>query len=596
MRDKPPSGDDWVYELKYDGYRIVAYKEGDNVRLLTRNKQDYSDRFPTIVNLVRALPVDACVLDGEMVVMKDGRTDFSSLQRYIKQKKGAVSYVVFDLLAYEEHDLREQSLEKRKRQLKTLLASTPPALSYSEHTSGDGAVLLAHACEAKMEGIICKRLSKPYTAMRSSDWIKVKCRLRQEFVIVGYTQTEKRRNGVSALLLGFNERRAKDPKKASLLYAGRAGTGFSESLALDLEEKLKPLIVAEPKVDATPRKRSGEETFWVEPTLVAEIEFAEWTNDNLLRQASFKGLRGDKAAHEVFRETQGEIEEDNVLTKQKERLTLTSPDKEMFAGVTKKEVAAYYEKMAKRMLPHLAKRLLSLVRCPDGEHKDCFFQRHLREQLPGMEPLQVKENDGDESEYFYLADKEGLHSAVQYGTLEFHTWGSKVDHLEKPDMLVFDLDPDEGMTLDLVRQAVLHLKSILDDLDLTSFLKTSGGKGYHVVVPLEPHASWQTVRTFAQNVAKAMEAKWPKLYTSNMRKEKRKGKVFIDWIRNGRSATSVAPYSLRARAGAPISCPIAWSELAEIGPADITLTTIAERSRKQPWRKFFSLSQRLSED
>ncbi|HHT45477.1 MAG TPA: DNA ligase D, partial [Fastidiosipila sp.] len=491
-----------------------------------------------------------------------------------------ISYVVFDLLAIDDVDLRASSLDARKARLKALLDKTPSTLAYSSHTAGDGAAILESACQAKLEGIICKKLTAGYYEGRSADWIKVKCRNRQEFVVIGYTQTEKRTRGVSALLLGVQE-------NGSVSYVGRVGTGFTEDSARAMEARLSPLKIKEPPLADAPKSRPREKTVWVKPEQVVEVEFAEWTSDGLLRQASFKGIREDKAPSEVRKE-------EPEMTEAKKTIKLTSPDKEMFDGITKKQVADYYKKISKKMLPYTENRVLSIVRCPDGEKKACFFQKHLSEPLPGISLIEIEEKDGDLGEYFYLSEADGLLSAVQYGTLEFHTWGSRIDTLEEPDLLVFDLDPDEGMDLSKVREAVRDLKSLLDELDLTSFLKTSGGKGYHVVVPFKPSASWEDARTFSQNVAKAMEAKWPKKYTSNMRKEKRKGKVFVDWIRNGRGATSVAPYSLRARPGAPISCPIGWSELDTIGPADITLENIGSRSRKQPWRQFFSVSQRLT--
>ncbi len=550
------------------------------MRLMTRNGQDYTARFPTVVEAVRDLPDFALVLDGEIVAMKDGRSDFSALQRYLREGVGSISYVVFDLLAIDDVDLRASSLDARKARLKALLDKTPSTLAYSSHTAGDGAAILESACQAKLEGIICKKLTAGYYEGRSADWIKVKCRNRQEFVVIGYTQTEKRTRGVSALLLGVQE-------NGSVSYVGRVGTGFTEDSARAMEARLSPLKIKEPPLADAPKSRPREKTVWVKPEQVVEVEFAEWTSDGLLRQASFKGIREDKAPSEVRKE-------EPEMTEAKKTIKLTSPDKEMFDGITKKQVADYYKKISKKMLPYTENRVLSIVRCPDGEKKACFFQKHLSEPLPGISLIEIEEKDGDLGEYFYLSEADGLLSAVQYGTLEFHTWGSRIDTLEEPDLLVFDLDPDEGMDLSKVREAVRDLKSLLDELDLTSFLKTSGGKGYHVVVPLKPSASWEDARTFSQNVAKAMEAKWPKKYTSNMRKEKRKGKVFVDWIRNGRGATSVAPYSLRARPGAPISCPIGWSELDTIGPADITLENIGSRSRKQPWRQFFSVSQRLT--
>lgn len=575
LQSRLPEGENWMYELKYDGYRIVAYVDHGEVLLDTRNHQDYTEKFPDLVKSLKKWNVQA-VLDGEVIVNKEGKSSFQALQQYIKGKKMPKPvYMAFDLLFYEGGDLREKPLSKRREKLESILNEAKlSGVHFSSASTEDPQVVFATVCENKMEGVICKRADRPYRSGRNDDWIKVKCQNRQELIVIGYTQTERRTRAFSSLLLGLME-------EGDILYAGRVGTGFSESSAKEIMKRMKPLERKTAPISDAPKARHDEEITWLTPKLVAEVNFAEWTEEGLLRQASFEGLREDKPAKEVVKE------------KPVEEVILTSPDKPMFENYTKQDLAHYYEKMAERMLPYLRRRLVSLVRCPGGVSEDCFYQKHLKDELAGLYSEGITESDGDEADYIYLEDVQGICQAVQYGTVEFHTWGSRIDELEKPDMIVFDLDPDEGMDLAKVREGVLDLKSILDELELTSFLKTSGGKGYHIVVPLTPSAEWEEVREFAKNVAVAMETKWPKKYTSNMRKEKRRGKIYIDWVRNGRSATSVAPYSVRAREPGSVSWPISWADLKTVAPADYTMEKALKSRKKDPWAGFFEVDQKI---
>jgi bifunctional non-homologous end joining protein LigD len=324
---------------------------------------------------------------------------------------------------------------------------------------------------------------------------------------------------------------------------------------------------------------------------VAEISFASWTKSSLLRQASFKGLREDKKAEEVVKELASDHPDSGSDAKDR-ALPLTSPGKEMYPGVSKKDVMDYYRKIAPRLLPFVKGRLASLVRCPSGTDEQCFYQKHLQEKVPGLGETELREADGDLAGYLAVEDEDGILNAVQLNTIEFHVWGSRLETLEKPDTVVFDLDPDDGLDLQAVRRGIRDLKGILDEIGLTSYLKTSGSKGYHVVIPLNPAAQWDTVRDFARRVAEAMEEKWPDRYTSNVRKVKRKGRIFIDWIRNTRGATSVAPYSLRARDVPAVSCPISWDEMDRVAPQDITMHNIFRR-RKNPWAEYFNSRQEL---
>jgi bifunctional non-homologous end joining protein LigD len=600
-----PEGEDWLYELKYDGYRILAFVEGSHVRLLTRNGKDYVSRFSDVVNsLIDLAAGRAMVLDGEMVITDaSGKTDFQALQNYMKNPKGKnLTYIVFDLLALDGADLRGKRLTIRKEMLKALMKDAPKNLYYSRYVRGNGKESFAAACGLGMEGIMGKKADSVYSGTRNGDWIKLKCDKRQEFVIGGYTLSEKKTSGVSSLLLGVYE-------GGELVYTGRAGTGMSESEREALEERFKNIKRRDPAFKIAPEPRPKETITWLEPRLVAEIKFAEWTKENLLRQASFKGMRTDKNPRDIKREKAEEETQsqspDNEVEKSMdvnansiiiEGMKITNPDKVMFGDpvITKADVVRYYEKVAERMLPYLSHRILSIVRCPKGISQTCFYKKHPGPGSKEIITMPITGSDGETEDYFYIENIFGLISEVQMGTLEFHTWGSRVDELEKPDVMVFDLDPDEGMELSRVRQGARDIKSILTELSLNSYLKTSGGKGYHVVVPLKPVAAWDTFHDFARKVAEVMEQKWPDRYTSNVRKAKRSGKIFIDWIRNGRGATSIAPYSIRARKGARVSMPIAWDELDMVAPDGIRMEDALGRiTGDDPWNGFFQNDQML---
>lgn len=598
-----PTGEDWLYELKYDGYRILAFVEGNSARLITRNGQDYTKRFRDVADsLVDLAAGRAMVLDGEMVVTDEaGNTDFQALQNYMKKPAAQkLSYVIFDLLALDGEDLRGKRLVERKERLEALMKDVPSNLHYSRHVIGRGKESFAAACAAGAEGIVGKKANSIYSGKRNGDWIKLKCDNRQEFVIGGYTRSDKKTSGISSLLLGVYE-------GEELVYAGRAGTGLSESERKALIKKFESLKRMEPPFKTAPKPKSNEVFTWLEPVLVAEIKFAEWTEDHLLRQASYKGLRTDKDPKEVKKEhadgekqpSDEEAEEpmqSNAKSILIKGVKITNPDKVLFEdpAVTKADVVRYYAKVSERMLPYVRHRILSIVRCPKGVSEACFYKKHPGPNSKGIVTIPVTNSDGETEDYFYIENDLGLLSEAQMGTLEFHIWGSRVDTLEKPDMMVFDLDPDEGMDLATVRRGVLDIKSILGELSLNAYLKTSGGKGYHVVVPFTPAASWDTFHDFARSVAEVMEQKWPDRYTTNIRKAKRKDKIFIDWIRNGRGATSVAPYSIRAREGARVSMPITWEELDTIAPDAITMAdALARIGGKDPWKGFWENSQTL---
>ena len=599
-----PEGEDWLYELKYDGYRIIAFVEGNSVRLITRNGNDYMRRFHDVAtSLIDLAGGRAVVLDGEMAVTDpSGKTDFQALQNYMKNPKTQnLTYIVFDLLALDGADLRGYPLIKRKEMLETLMKDAPKNLYYSRYVRGIGKESFAVACDAGMEGIVGKKADSVYSGTRNGDWIKLKCDKRQEFVIGGYTLSDKKTWGISSLLLGIYE-------GEELVYAGRAGTGLSESDMKTLEKKFENIKRMNPAFKIAPSPKSNEKITWLEPELVAEIKFAEWTKENLLRQASFKGIRTDKDPMDIKKE-KAEDEKYQYSVKEVEKpmevnansiiiegIKISNPDKVMFDDpvTTKIDVVQYYEKVSERMLPYVSHRILSIVRCPKGISQTCFYKKHPGAGSKGIITIPITTSSGEIEDYFYIENAPGLISEVQMGTLEFHTWGSRVDEIEKPEVMVFDLDPDEGMDLSRVRQGVLDIRSILNELSLNSYLKTSGGKGYHVVVPLKPVVTWDAFHDFARRVAEVMEQKWPDRYTSNVRKAKRTDKIFIDWIRNGRGATSIAPYSIRARKGARVSMPIAWDELDTVAPDGITMADALLRiSDSDPWKGFFQNDQML---
>lgn len=603
--NKIPVGDDWLYELKYDGYRIVAFIQLNNVRLITRKGNDYTYRFRDVAaSLINLAAGRAMIFDGEMTITDEsGKTDFQALQNYMKNpKEEKLTYIVFDLLALDGVDLRGRHLTDRKRMLEGLMKDAPKNLYYSRHVEENGKGSYIAACEAGMEGIVGKKNDSIYSGSRNGDWIKLKCDQRQEFVIGGYTLSDKKVSGVSSLILGVYE-------GEDLIYVGRAGTGLSERSMKELEIKFKSLNKAETPFKLVPKARSNEKVIWIEPELVAEIKFTEWTEGNRLRQASFKGLRTDKDPKDIVKESVYRQKQLQLYDKETKRdmkantnnimiegIRITNPDKVIFEDpvITKKDVVHYYAKVAERMLPYVSHRILSIVRCPKGIAQTCFYKKHPGPDSKGIITITVNTKDGGTEDYFYVESSSGLLYEAQMGTLEFHTWGSRVEDIEKPDTMVFDLDPDEGMDLFRVRQGVQDLKSILAELSLKSYLKTSGGKGYHVVVPFKPSVSWDVFHDFARRVAEVMEQKWPDKYTSNVRKSKRTDKIFIDWIRNGKGATSIAPYSIRARKEAGVSMPIAWDELDTIEPNGVNMAEALQRiGREDPWIEFFQNDQKL---
>jgi bifunctional non-homologous end joining protein LigD len=555
--DAVPTGSAWLHEVKYDGYRTLVSVAKGKAKVFTRSGLDWTDKFPGIAEAAAKLPVKTALIDGEIVAFKDGRPDFSTLKNAISAN-GDMTMFAFDLLALDGEDLTNLSNIDRKARLEPLIGDGDDRIRYSDHVIGAGEQLFETMCREGLEGIVSKRADAPYLGKRTKAWLKVKCIRRQEFVIVGWLPSDKKR-GFRSLLLGVNG-------PDGYVYAGKVGTGFDQALMDELREKLDALAAKTPTVEAPKAAVRGAR--WVKPKLVAEVAFAETTPDGVLRHSSFIGLREDKAAKDVVAETPAPLPDTapapDVTVKVSSRDRVIFPE----SNVTKGELADYYAAVSGIMLPWTGNRPVSLVRCPQGRARACFFQKHdagsFGEQV---HQVPIREKDGSTEDYLYVDSADGLVACVQMGTIEFHGWGSKIDALEKPDRLVFDLDPDEGLDFADTKKAAEHLKNQLAELGLVSFPLLSGGKGVHVVVPLTPQAEWPAVKDFADRFARALASAEPERFVAVMTKAKRVGKIFIDYLRNQRGATAIMPYSARARAGAPVSAPVSWTELRDIDTA-----------------------------
>jgi bifunctional non-homologous end joining protein LigD len=557
--DEVPAGSSWIHEIKYDGYRLLL-AVGDGVATAwTRNAKDWSDKFKALVKAAAKLPA-GCLIDGEAVALdEDGRPSFQLLQSTLKGGSANLAFYAFDLLIDRGADIRKLPNVERKERLAALLETVPPPILYGDHIVGRGEEMFDAVCKQGGEGIISKKASAAYSGTRTRNWLKIKCIQRQEFVIVGWSESDKRR-GFRSLLLA-----AKDGRK--LAYVGKVGTGFNAKLIEELSERMAPLEVDKAPVEVPRPDRKG--AHWIKPELVAEINYAEFTDDGILRHPSFVGLREDKPASKVVREvprhlTKAEKKKPGKSTPESFGIEISSPERIIYPelGLTKKDLADYYAEIEPLIMVDAAKRPMTLIRCPGGRTGECFFQKHDKGTFgPHVKQIPIREKDGHKEDYLYFDDIRGLLASVQMGTVEFHGWGSKVDKVEYPDRLVFDLDPDVGLDFGKVKAAAVRLKALLEDLGLKSFPLLSGGKGIHVVVPLDQSKDWPTVKSFADRFSRAISEAEPQTFTANIRKVERKGRIFLDWLRNQRGATAVMPYSARAREGAPVAAPVAWAEL-----------------------------------
>jgi bifunctional non-homologous end joining protein LigD len=610
----PPVGDGWAFEMKYDGYRLEALLDGGVVRLLTRRGNDWTQRFPELAKRLARLPVKRAILDGEVVALDaSGRSHFNLLQQSLDASRSDdLVYFVFDLLSVDGEDLRSYPLSGRRERLERLLrkarALDNGLVRLGQRLEGPGTALLRAACQHGLEGIMGKRLDAGYSSGRGPGWVKVKCGRRQEFVVVGYTPPKGSRVGIGSLLLAVQE-------KGKLRYAGRVGSGFADDSLRTLLRRLQPLERKATPLGSRPAGIPGV-TQWVAPRIVVEVTFTEWTPDGLLRHPVFVGVREDKRAKDVHREeaavsqpraTKGAS---RVASKRAPRaassteeatiagVRITHPDRVVYpeAGLTKLDLARHFERIGALILPHVIARPLSLVRCPEGSAGECFFQKHWPgTPPPAIDGVPIRQSDGVRR-HVVIHDLEGLITLIQWGVMEIHPWGSRADDPERPDRIIFDLDPGPGVTWADVKEATSGIRALLEALDLETWLKTSGGKGLHVVLPIARRSSWDEVSGFARAVAEHMQAEFPDRFISKASKVARKGLIFVDWLRNTRGATAVAPWCTRARPNAGVSVPIPWSQLPALRSGDqFTLESIrAKPPKTDPWKNLAAVRQSLS--
>ena len=619
VSSQAPDATNWIHEIKFDGYRIQARLDGGKIALSTRRGLDWTAKFQSIADTLADAPADKALIDGEIVVEADGFSSFSALQEELKAAGQNFIYYAFDLLHLDGYDLTRSPLIGRKELLKKLLADYPPTgqVRFSEHFEEQGSVILKHACEMKLEGIISKSRDAPYRSGRTGDWLKVKCSDRQEFAVVGYAPTTNDPRSVGALIVGYYE-------DGELKYAGRVGTGYTNKVARDLWRKLDPLRTEKPPFKPLPAEERGRDPVWVEPRMVIEIDFRGWTHGTRLRHPSFKGVREDKLATEVVREDEtmatkartssgeakppalkvvpakaGSANRPPAKSKSSKvtfgDVRLTNPDRVYWedVGLTKAGLAEYYTQVWDWIAPHILGRALSLVRCPEGTSGQCFFQKHASAGLDSKK-LRLVPEDGDH--VIAIDDLDGLLAMVQAGVLEIHVRGSTTDHLTDCNRIVFDLDPSPECKFPEVVKAAREVRERLEELKLKSFLKTTGGKGLHVVVPTA-HAPWDEVKAFTKLVAQSMAAENPARFIATASIKARKGKIFIDYLRNSREATAICAYSTRARAGATVSMPITWEELGALKePARYTVANLMKRLntlKRDPWADIGKVKQKL---
>ena len=597
--DEVPRGDEWLHEVKFDGYRALCRIDDGKVKFLTRHGLDWTRRFSSLGKAAAGLPCRRALLDGEIVVLdKDGVSDFGALQDALsREDTSRMIYFAFDLLHLDGTDLSALPVLERKQRLAEIMKSNGIAdgpMRYSDHVRGQGEELFVKACELGIEGVVSKRANGKYQSGRSRAWLKTKCLKRQEFVIVGFTDPAGSRAGFGALLLGYHN------GQKQLVYAGKVGTGFDVATLTALRRRLQKSKTDKAPLAELPERAERRGAHWVTPSLIGEVAFTGWTRDGRLRHPVFKGLREDKSPDEISLEqpvptaellapnptaaAAGANQDNGKIA----GILLTHPERILYPEqqVSKRDLALYYENIADWILPHLKDRLLTLVRCPEKYDKECFYQRHANQGLDSsVRRVRVSEK-GQPVEYIAVDTITGVIALVQAGVLEIHTWGSRCDRLDRPDRLTFDLDPDPALPWSAVADAARLMQARLKDLGLGAFLKTTGGKGLHVVVPIARTMDWQEAKAFAKALADSMTAAEPKKYLAVMSKARRQGKIFIDYLRNGWAATAVAAFSTRARAGAPVSAPLFWHELDSYRGDSFNLKNIPARLQQlksDPW-------------
>jgi bifunctional non-homologous end joining protein LigD len=572
LADTAPDGADWLHEIKFDGYRLLAFVVDGECRLRTRNGKDWTGRFPSLTRALHSLKAKSAVLDMEAVILNaEGKSSFQALQAALGDEGSAEGIVasVFDILHLDGTDLTKLPLSERKEKLETLLKrSRQDVLRYSAHVSGQGAEFFAKACTTGLEGIVSKAANAPYVAGRQRTWLKIKCGHRQEFIILGYSDARKGARALGALYLGYRT-------KGTLKYAGKVGTGFTLKGSRDLVERFAGMAVEKPLLSREETAPLGavewRSLHWIKPTLICEVAFTEWTQDNRIRHPSFQGLREDKEAGDVKKETVTDTAKSSrsasaankASTLVVDGIAITHADRVISetGRVTKGELAEYYAAVAAFMLPQIVRRPLSLLRCPAGMDGECFFQRNPGRGLGRNVRTFDFSRKGRKHKYLYIENEKGLLEVIQMGAIELHPWGAAIDAIDHPDRMIFDLDPATDVPFEAVKLAAEDLRRRLEHRGLKSVLKCTGGKGLHVTVPLTGADNWQTVKSFAAALAEEMVAAAPDAYVATMSKAKRTDKIFIDYFRNDYTATAIADYSVRARPGAPVAAPVEWKEL-----------------------------------
>ncbi len=592
----PHHAPDWLYEMKFDGYRVVVRIEGDDVRLYTRNGHDWSAKLPHLVEAFRALPAKWAWVDGEIVMLdREGIPNFQALQNaFDGERTQDIVFYAFDLPFIGQRDLRQEPLTVRRALLQQLMDTTEDDhLRFSEALEAAPSDLVATACKMGLEGIMAKRLSSPYVSRRTNTWVKVKCARRQEFAIVGYTAPKGSRAGLGALLLAVTE------QDGSLRYAGKVGTGFDDASLVSLQKRLASIETDKKPVANAPAAGGVR---WVKPELIAEVSFGEWTGGGHIRHSVFRGLRQDKPVRAISREKAvpvKDIEGDAGATKPASKAApasrasrakggkLTNPDRviDPSTKLTKLDLARYYALVAPLMLEHLKGRPVSFLRAPAGIQGEFFFQKHLEAAMPGVKSLPAK-LDPDHPPLLEVPTAEAIMSAVQMNVVEFHTWNAVKTSIGKPDRMLFDLDPGEGVQWPAMQQAANLVRVLLEEIGLKAWLKTSGGKGLHVVVPLRKQYDWDTVKRFSQVIVQHLARTLPQLFVAKSGPKNRVGKIFADYLRNGFGATTVCAWSARARPGLGVSVPVKWEELDKLtGGAHWTIQDIHARldAGNTPW-------------
>ena len=635
--DQPPEGDEWLHELKLDGYRIQVHideKDGQRrARLFTRKGLDWTHRMRDLADTATELPVHAAIVDGEVVVLNEkGLTSFADLQAAFDEgAKYPLTYFAFDLLHLDGHNLRNLPLDRRKTILEGLIQEHgEDGFRYSSHLRASGGEMFRHACQMGAEGIVSKLAASTYRGDRSRLWLKSKCVMQQEFVVGGFAPLSTGSHGIGSLLLGYY-------KDGNLVYAGRTGTGFNQKTHKLLRDRLEELRQTKPAFESLPSE-ARKDAVWVKPTMVIEARFSNWTSDNLVRQAAFLGLREDKDPEEVVRETAESVPRTararpgwhhaakaarhaaapataakvEPPASPKPRggrvevagLAISHPDKiiDAASNLTKLQLVAYYDAVADHLLPHITDRPLSIVRCPEGSDKPCFFQKQIGKGMPhGIDSVPVTVKKGghpQREEYVTVSKREGLVGLGQMGVMELHPWGSSNKTLGQPDRIIIDLDPDPELPWNRVVESAVEVRDLMTHLGLETFVKSTGGKGIHVVAPIEPKRDWNDVKEFAHNFVLMMERANSGLYLTKMTKAARARRIFLDYLRNERGATAVAAYSPRARSGVRVAMPLTWSELERTDPKQFAVANFDEwkaRLKRDPWLKMSEVRQQISD-